>query len=722
MSRRRTIGICGIADFRSSIGQNVLNGIYDAARDNDINVLNFCGAIKYSVSEDYELYHYYPSVFKYLNRQNIDGLVSWASSFSVFMSHQKISDRHRSLAPLPVVAIGVPAVAELPGVYTDVQASMNVALNHLVEREKHAKIAVIASDSRQHYMDRLNAIIAWYRNRGIEPDETLFFLTPSISPDDIALSMEKILAQGCHLPPLNLSSIVTMSDIAASQIIDILLDNGIRVPEDVAVVGFNNQFEGMSARIPVTTVDPLIYEKSYRAVEKLLDIICSPGDESLRSTEIFMPRLIIRQSSGSYEESIQAAAKDCASNSTAPQADSYGSTIELEEVYAESIMTGATDLGRDVAHLLARALVRDMEQPQKARLLSTIRRHYHISAVNPGSVITLWQNAVSSLRSTYRNHVADSSSHHEEIEDLFHQARVMISVFNSYYLTSRNYEAYAFNHIAQIAMDISVLSSGQQAVHLIERHIEGLGIPSFILILQDEISPSLGLGKVELAYPHRDSLNFEIPATHWRSTPGELPVKLIRSLHRGASSYVMKILYHREQYIGVVLLETGPRNIAIYDMLAVLLSRALYANYLRQNRDSRKGDARALLRTNAVRNILLAGKDLPSLQGNLNSSAVMEYLAERVHEKTDISAMAGDLGQSPSNLMKKTKALTGSTIQHLHELLKIERAKLLLERREAKVSEIAERLAFSNQSYFAKVFKKHTGQSPSEWMSRHSKQ
>ncbi|MBN2625883.1 MAG: helix-turn-helix transcriptional regulator, partial [Spirochaetales bacterium] len=237
-----------------------------------------------------------------------------------------------------------------------------------------------------------------------------------------------------------------------------------------------------------------------------------------------------------------------------------------------------------------------------------------------------------------------------------------------------------------------------------------------ILILQDELYSDLGTGRITMEYPPRHGSALPGESAGDPVFPGSIPVKHLVTRHNGSFSYVMKILYHREKYIGIVMLEAGPRNIAIYDMLCLLLSQALYGNYLKENRVFSSGEKKALLHSSTFRSILETGSSSERGGGALTTGKILEYLTDHLGEKTNIALMARDLGLSESNLMIKTKKLTGCTVQTLHEMLKIERAKMLLARNEISIAEIAGKTGFINQSYFAKVFRKHTGVSPGQWV------
>ena len=102
---RVTIGFAGIADFRSVMGQEYIAGVTKAASDYGINLINFAGAIKYSLSDDIDFIEHYLKKYRFMNSTVIDGLVTWASSLSAFLSYEKINELHARLGPLPMVAL-----------------------------------------------------------------------------------------------------------------------------------------------------------------------------------------------------------------------------------------------------------------------------------------------------------------------------------------------------------------------------------------------------------------------------------------------------------------------------------------------------------------------------------------------------------------------------------------------------------------------------------------
>ena len=97
----------------------------------------------------------------------------------------------------------------------------------------------------------------------------------------------------------------------------------------------------------------------------------------------------------------------------------------------------------------------------------------------------------------------------------------------------------------------------------------------------------------------------------------------------------------------------------------------------------------------------------------------MTYLIDHLDEMLTLEKMATDFHLSKSHLARRIRALTGYSMQELHELLKIEQAKDLIQSGGLKMNDISARLGYTNPNYFSNVFKKVTGLSPLNWAEKH---
>ena len=95
-----------------------------------------------------------------------------------------------------------------------------------------------------------------------------------------------------------------------------------------------------------------------------------------------------------------------------------------------------------------------------------------------------------------------------------------------------------------------------------------------------------------------------------------------------------------------------------------------------------------------------------------------DYIELSLDRKIRTADLATLVGYTEYYLTEKFKKETGMTFNNYLLNARIEYAKQLLDNRSCKVYEVAEFSGFANSQYFSKVFKKMTGQTPTEYYKR----
>jgi DNA-binding LacI/PurR family transcriptional regulator len=101
--------------------------------------------------------------------------------------------------------------------------------------------------------------------------------------------MERLLVE-CP----GLDAVFAANDLMAQAAVHVLQAHGKRVPEDVAVVGFDDSAPALTCRPQLTTVRQPVEEMAARMAEELLAEVEKPGQRP-RSV-IFEPELVVRAS------------------------------------------------------------------------------------------------------------------------------------------------------------------------------------------------------------------------------------------------------------------------------------------------------------------------------------------------------------------------------------------------------------------------------------------
>ena len=110
----------------------------------------------------------------------------------------------------------------------------------------------------------------------------------------------------------------------------------------------------------------------------------------------------------------------------------------------------------------------------------------------------------------------------------------------------------------------------------------------------------------------------------------------------------------------------------------------------------------------------------PNLEANLTRQEklalrFLKLLNENFKQERTVQFYADILCLTPGYLSKVLKIISKKTASQLIDEAVIMEAKLLLKNQTLSISEVANELQFSDQSFFGKYFKKHTGYSPSKF-------
>lgn len=93
----------------------------------------------------------------------------------------------------------------------------------------------------------------------------------------------------------------------------------------------------------------------------------------------------------------------------------------------------------------------------------------------------------------------------------------------------------------------------------------------------------------------------------------------------------------------------------------------------------------------------------------------VEYIKANYDKKLTVDEIASKAGLSKYYFLREFKNITGHTVIAYVNIIRCEYAKELLSGKRHNIHEIARLCGFESDSYFSSVFKKHTGELPSEY-------
>lgn len=193
---------------------------------------------------------------------------------------------------LPVVFVnGYAEGIDAPFVSDDDSAAMDLAVTHLTSMG-HRRIGLAVGPARFVPVVRKRAafISAMARQTGMGEEEASELVSHSL------FTVEGGQAAAHHLLGLGVTAIVCGSDLMALGAIRTARQRGLRVPEDVSVVGYDDSRLIAFTDPPLTTVRQAVTPMATATVQALMDGI--NGTPAPRDEFVFRPELIVRSSTG----------------------------------------------------------------------------------------------------------------------------------------------------------------------------------------------------------------------------------------------------------------------------------------------------------------------------------------------------------------------------------------------------------------------------------------
>src|SRR5271154_3991848 len=208
--------------------------------------------------------------------------------------------------PLPVVAIaGHQRVSGVTNVVLDNHRAAELSLRHLYDLG-HRTIAFMRGQPYSSDSDaRWQGIVQVAQDLGlsIQPELTIQLEKDLTSPELGYPVVKQLLAH--HR---SFTAVLSFNDIAAIGCIRALHDAGLRVPQDVSVVGFDDIKEAAFQTPSLTTIRQPLHQMGALAVQTLLQQLGPANGREFPQIAV-APELIVRESTGPARRTARRTAK-----------------------------------------------------------------------------------------------------------------------------------------------------------------------------------------------------------------------------------------------------------------------------------------------------------------------------------------------------------------------------------------------------------------------------
>ncbi|MCM1506309.1 MAG: GGDEF domain-containing protein [Ruminococcus flavefaciens] len=236
-----------IAGIDQSYQSAILNGISASATECSINVeafISFIGSMGNPVHDTGEF-----NIFNLPDFKNYDGAILLTNTIDYPPVVESILNR--------IKEAGIPAVSmdnDIPELYhigIDNKKAMRKITEHMIKKHGFTRFSYISGPAdNPESADRLNSFREVLSENNISIDEKNIFYGDFRSPSGKS-GAEYFLKTWTELP----DAVICANDVMAVSAINRLTEAGYRVPEDIAVTGFDNTYNSHNYQIEITSVD-----------------------------------------------------------------------------------------------------------------------------------------------------------------------------------------------------------------------------------------------------------------------------------------------------------------------------------------------------------------------------------------------------------------------------------------------------------------------------------
>ncbi|MBO6116444.1 MAG: GGDEF domain-containing protein [Ruminococcus sp.] len=241
-----------VAGIDQSYQSNILQGIESAATNCMLDFAVFASFSGTMGNASHDSGEY--NIFRLADFSGFDGAILLTNTIDDRDVVNRIHSR--------IKKAGIPAVSideDIPEMYyigIDNKSAMREMTEHFVKHHGFTKFNYISGpEGNPESIDRLNAFLEVLEENGITMEKDRLYYGDFRAPTGKA-AVEYFLANNDSLP----EALICANDVMAASAINVLLDRGYKIPEDIAVSGFDNTYNNHNFRIELTSVErPLAY-------------------------------------------------------------------------------------------------------------------------------------------------------------------------------------------------------------------------------------------------------------------------------------------------------------------------------------------------------------------------------------------------------------------------------------------------------------------------------
>ncbi len=506
-------------------------------------------------------------LYDLVTSQNVNGLIV-CGTLAHPVGIEEILKFLTRYKDIPMIGIAL-AIPGHPHIMVDSTQGIHDVVDHLITHHHTQRIAFLRGPRGQQESDtRYNAYLKTLKKHHL-PAGSRLVLQGDYTFDSGVRAMQAWLAKRSPAR-LGFDALVSANDSMALGAAQVLRQVGLKIPQDVALTGFDDSLESRFALTPLTTVRQSPYQQGRQAASILLSQLMG---NPIQQETISPVGLVLRQSCGCSHFELNTSVRDVAPAEDVQQIEKdveYGLTRSLRHIPGAPVSRWASSW--------LEAYREDLSSPNGERFLEALAVSVR-SSIEMDIELAVWQSALRSFFHATQS-LSDNSQRGrqlavmarqmlgQEIERL--EARKRIEV-------ERN--AVAMREVSEALMTAFDMHSLLEALGM---ELPRLGVQACHIVLFED--PQKPAGWARVIYAWNDGHATRLPEGGLRFNATELlPAEAWRDISH--TELIVEALYSKDDRLGFVTFSVPLEQLGLTNTLRGLLSTSLQGVLLLKQRE-----------------------------------------------------------------------------------------------------------------------------------------
>lgn len=557
---RITLGL--LVDWIKDPYQNaVFSAIARACVENDVNLLCATGG---NLDPNDLFWSQRKILYELIGPQNVDGLIVMGGNIGTFIGPQRLRQFLTRFEPLKSVCIAY-GLEGTPSVLVDNRIGLREVVEHLIMIHHCRRIAFIRGPAVNEEAEQRYAV---YRdvlqNHDVEFDEALVAQGDFNRQSGLACMRELLNRR------VKIDALVAANDLMALGAIEVLQAAGIRVPDEIAVVGFDDVDESRLVIPQLTTVRQPFHVLGREAVRAA---IAQVRNEAVADVIAVPSQVVIRRSCGcranSWDET------ELESSSITPEATRADIEARFRAGFAALASEGIS-LDEPAAMRLFDAIFDELDGKCIGKFAAMLAEIVRPAAT---SGLEAWNRVIAIMFRTLHGWTGASSEHRRRSDGIRQQVNALIGDLAE--LTQGQQRV----RMRRLMLDVNDASkallgavSMSNLTQALAEHLPILHVPACSLVLYDDAANPQRSSRLEFAYDIRRP---EVSQRAGESFETRLLTPKGLHFQQGRETIVVEPLFFEREQFGIINLTMGPDEGVVYETIRDHVSASIRSVSLR---------------------------------------------------------------------------------------------------------------------------------------------